>query len=607
MRLGCALLSYCVFANLCVAANPRNIFLITIDTLRADHVHCYGYSQIQTPALDDLAKDGVRFAQAFTPSPITNSSHTSILTGLLPSVHGVTDFGIPLDGTHPTMAELLKPKGYHTAAFIGAIILDSNTLAPGLDNGFDFYDNFPVKLQSKSHWENLERRAEVVVKHAESWLTAHPTGQHFVWLHLYDPHDPYEQPTPYSQTYKDRPYDGEIAYADSQLSMLIAYLKAHGWYDNSLLIVVGDHGEGLGEHGEDTHGIFLYDSTTHVPLIVKLPAGKSAGKVVEAQVRTTDILPTVLNIAGTSMPETLNGESLTPYFSGAEVSQRNVIGETDYPLRFGWSSIRSVRADEHKFIEAPRPEFYDLQSDPNEQKNIYAPEAAAVKSSQALLAELHPPPTSILRDPKDKIEEHNLFHRALIAIQDSRFADATAALEQVLQHDPKSSLALRLLGEAELQTGDYEKAAAHLKQARELAPNDPAVAFLLGQALQKKKDLVGARAVLEECLKANPNEPTARLLLGNVYLDLKNANAAADQFEAVLLVQPANVEGNLGLARAKITQSKFAEAVHVLEDLAKSQRDNSEVFSLLGQAYRGSGKSLEAQRAEARAKLLRKK
>ncbi len=608
MRIACALLLfYGLTGDWCSAANPPNVFLVTIDTLRADHVHCYGYNQIQTPALDVLAKDGIRFAQAFTPSPITNSSHTSILTGLLPSVHGVTDFGIPLDETHATLAELLKARGYHTAAFIGAIILDSNTLAPGLDRGFDFYDNFPVAVQSKTHWENLERRGEVVVQHAESWITAHPAGPHFIWVHLYDPHDPYVPPAPYSQTYKDRLYDGEVAYADSALAGFVAYLKTHGWYDNSLVIVVGDHGEGLGEHHEDTHGIFLYDSTTHVPLILKLPASKYAGKVIDAQIRTTDILPTVLDTVGAAAPDGLNGESLIPYFGGSEVPSRAVLGETDYPLRFGWSAIRSVRADGHKFIEAPKPEFYDLKSDPAELSNIYAPENEAVKNGRALLAEVHPPPATTLPDPKDKIEEQNLLHRALMAVQDRRFSDAQAALEQVLQRDAKSSLALRLSGEAELESGDYQKSVVRLRQAREVTPEDPAVAFLLGQALQKINDLEGARTVLEDCLRTNPNEATARLLLGSIYLDLKNADAAADQFEAVLLVQPANVEGQLGLAKAQIAKSNFADAARGLEDLVKSQRENPDVYELLARAYRGLRKNIEAQRSEARARVLRRR
>ncbi|HTA58669.1 MAG TPA: sulfatase, partial [Candidatus Baltobacteraceae bacterium] len=235
-------------------ARPR-VFLITIDTLRADHVHCYGYEGIRTPTLDLLAEQGIRFTQAFTPSPITNSSHTSIMTGLLPSSHGVSDFGVPLAVKYPTLAELLTKRGYRSAAFIGAVILDSKNLAPGLDRGFEFYDNFPEHATTKSRWGRIERRGMEVEQRAESWLNTHPDGTQFVWLHFYDPHDPYEPPAPYSETYKDRLYDGEIAYADSALGQFLTYLKKQGWYEGAMIVVVGDHGEGLGEHHEDTHGI----------------------------------------------------------------------------------------------------------------------------------------------------------------------------------------------------------------------------------------------------------------------------------------------------------------------------------------------------------------
>src|SRR5215471_7483612 len=352
---------------------PPNVYLITIDTLRADHVHCYGYEKIATPAIDALAKAGVRFSQAFTPSPITNTSHTTILTGLLPSAHGVTDFGIPLAASHPTLAHLLAQRGYHTAAFIGAVILDSKSLAPGLDQGFEFYDNFPEHSTTKERWGRVERRGADVVKRAEAWMTAHPRTPQFVWIHLYDPHDPYEPPPPYSQTYKDRLYDGEIAYADSALGQFVSYLKNHGWYEGAVIVAVGDHGEGLGEHGEDTHGIFLYDSTTHVPLIFKLKRNERAGAVVSAQVRTTDILPSILDLAGVPLPGSLDGQSLRSYLAGTDVADRTAFGETDYPLRFGWAPLRSVREAGFKFIEAPRPELYNLDSDAQEVDNKYAP------------------------------------------------------------------------------------------------------------------------------------------------------------------------------------------------------------------------------------------
>src|SRR6266704_5129977 len=385
----------CCFAVTVVDAQPPqekpsapDIYLVTIDTLRADHVHCYGYERVQTPALDALAKDGIRFAQAFTPSPITNTSHTTILTGLLPSSHGVTDFAVPLSAVHPTWAELLKKKGYHTAAFIGAVILDSKSLAPGLDRGFDFYDNFPEHPLTKSRFGRVERRGMDVVQRAEKWMNAHPAGPHFVWVHLYDPHDPYEPPLPYSQTYKDHLYDGEIAYADSALAHFIAYLKGSGKYRNSVILAVGDHGEGLGEHHEDTHGIFLYDSTTHVPLIVKLPGARGAGISVPAQVRTVDIVPTLLELAGASAPEKRDGESLGAYFAGKDETARPAFGETDYPLRFGWAPLRSVRSDGFKFIEAPRPELYDLQADAAESSNQYESEDARVKKFRGMLAEI---------------------------------------------------------------------------------------------------------------------------------------------------------------------------------------------------------------------------
>ena len=634
-----------LLSGFCLAATrkPPDVFLITIDTLRADHVHCYGYDQIQTPAMDALAKDGVRFTHAFTPSPITNSSHTSILTGLLPSSHGVTDFGVPLAETHPTLAELLKAAGYRTAAFIGAIILDSHSLAPGLDRGFDFYDNFPSNPRSQSPWDRLERRASVVVQHAEGWLTAHPAGPRFVWVHLYDPHDPYEPPAPFSQTYKDRLYDGEIAYADSALAGFVTYLKLHGWYENSLIIVVGDHGEGLGEHHENTHGIFLYDSTTHVPLIVKTPAvklpQKSAGKAVDAQVRTTDILPTVTDLGGAEKPANLDGESLLPYLNGEATAGRTAFGETDYPLRFGWAPLRSVRAQGFKFIEAPRPEFYDLQADAGELKNLYDPARETVKKDRALLEGLRAksgagPQASgpvdegaaknlnalgyaassgssaaapTLPDPKDKIEEQNLLHTAMMAQQRGSLDQARQALEQVLQRDAKSPLALRQLGEIELRAGQSAQAAAHLKLAREAAPDDPAVAFLLGQALEKAGDLPGASEALETALKLRPNEPLARFQLGKIYLSLKNYDAAADQFDAGLILQPNSVDGQLGLTRAQIGLKNFADAAHGLEGLSKSLPRNPDVFDLLAEAYRGLGKSAQAQQAETHAQALRKK
>lgn len=639
-----ALLLWSLFALLSPAQNPPakrspqpDVFLVTIDTLRADHVHCYGYDRVETPALDGLAKEGIRFSHAFTPSPITNTSHTTILTGLLPTSHGVTDFAVPLAASHLTLAEMLKKRGYHTGAFIGAVILDSKTLAPGLDRGFDFYDNFPEHTETKARWGRVERRGMDVVKDAENWLHSHSAGPHFVWVHLYDPHDPYEPPAPYSETYKDHLYDGEIAYADSALASFLTFVKKEGWYENSLIIVAGDHGEGLGEHREETHGIFLYDSTTHVPLIVKLPGRISAGKVVDAQVRTMDIVPTALDVLHSPVPTGLDGASLKPYFSGSDTGNRIAYGETDYPLRFGWAPLRSVRDDGFKLIQAPRPELYDLRADPGELKNTYDQANANLARLQSKLAAVYPKSPSAtaadaattddarnnlkalgyaaanpasaangasLPDPKDKIEEQNLLHTAMIASDDNRTSDARAALEKVLQLDPKSPTALRQLGELELQAGDYAQAADHLKRAREVRPEDATAAFEEGQARSQIGDFAGTRDALEASLKLAPGQLEARLLLGEAYLGLKDPKAAEDQFEAAQLLDSTSVAAQVGLARAQVAEGNFGEAIQQLEPLTSSQPNNAQVFETLARAYTGLGKTAEAQKASERATSL---
>ena len=601
-----------------------NVFLVTIDTLRADHVGCYGDSQVKTPAIDSLAKDGIRFANAFTPVPITNSSHASILTGLYPSSHGVTDFGVALSASHVTWAKLLQQHGYKTAAFIGAVVLDAKTLAPGFDQGFDYYDNFPPH-SGKGHWDVEERRGMEVVRHAEKWLD-HPhsqgsltplsEGPFFAWVHLYDPHDPYEPPPPYSQIYRGHLYDGEIAYADHALGDFLSYLRRRGWYDNSLIVLVGDHGEGLGEHQEQTHGIFLYDSTLHVPLIMKLPQERKAGEVAGAQVRTVDILPTVLGVLGISAKEHMDGSSLQAMFAGAGARGQGsgpLFGETDYPLHFGWAPLRCVRVQSGKFIQAPRPEYYDLQSDPHELHNLDASAPPQEHQLQAMLARHQAEQNggkisaaqAQLPDAKDRIEEENLLHKALLESDRGHSQQARTLLKEVLQKDSKSALAFSQLGQLELKAGDYRQAAADLGKARQLRPNDSTSAFYQGQALFAVGDFAAAAEPLENSLRLLPEQLPARILLAKTYLKLGKPSAAEDQLEAALLTDSNNADAQLELGRVLLAEKKYDEAASQLKALAE-QHPSEEAFQLLGQAYAAQGKRQLAAEATRRAAQLKK-
>jgi len=407
--------------------------------------------------------------------------------------------------------------------------------------------------------------------------------------------------------------------------------------------VVGDHGEGLGEHHEETHGVFLYDSTLHVPLIIKL-TGRNPGRTVESQVRTTDIFPTILELVNIAAPQQVDGTSLKSVMTGGAESERQVIAETDYPLHFGWAPLRALRAEGLKFVEAPRPELYDLAKDPKELNNGYEPWSDAVKKSRKVLADrwaqmprsgptsatvpvgtldelkalgyLGPadagsatnvPEPAMLPDPKDKIEEQNLLHAAMMATEAGHPADARANLEKVLELNPKSEAALVQLGNVLVRQGEYGKAAEYLKRAREIRPEDASAALYLGEALERSGDLAGSKAALEECVKLNPKQSAeARVVLGRVYLRLGEASAAEDQFEAVLLMQPQNLDGQLGIARVQIARGQFAEALKTILPLSKSGLANSETFELLGQVYAGLGRNTEAAQAQARAKELAK-
>lgn len=637
-----------------------DVILVTIDTLRADHVGCYGDREIRTPALDGLAKDGILFSNAFTPSPITNTSHASIFTGLLPSAHGVTDFGVPIASGAPTLAEVLKEHGYATAAFIGAVILDSTGLAPGFDRGFDHYDNFPANVpKTASRYVRVERRGMDVVQRAENWLLSHRNSRRrFVWMHLYDPHDPYDPPLPYRRIYANRPYDGEIAYADSALGAFISFLKRTDSYNRSLIVVVGDHGEGLGEHGELTHGIFLYDSTTHVPLILKLPnfleGGRPPkGRALDAQVRTLDIFPTVLDVEGMDFSGHLDGASLRVLWpdlrssawdddeadKASLSSERVVFSETGYPNQFGWAALKSLRAGGEKYIEAPQPEFYNLRVDPREETNLYEPwnenlqrlramMAAFQSKSKNLsggfsqvnsqtLAELRAlgylggesgsttvPEPSLLPDPKDKIAVYNLIHTAMVAGEDHAPGEAREALSRALTLDPTSAVALKLLGELELREANYNRASELLGQSRRVRPEDPTIALEEAKARYATGDLTGARDALVLSPGLGLVQYDALFLLGKIYARLKDLNKAEDQLKAAIASNPTNPEAYIELGRVLLAQNNPADALERLEEAARLAPRSPEILRLMSQAYLQEGKKAKSQQAAERARKL---
>jgi len=591
------------------SATKPDVVLVTIDTLRHDHVGCFGAKPSPTPNLDRFCRDSLRYTQAVTVSPITTPSHVSILTGLLTSHHGVSDFGVPLEASKATLAQTLKSRGYTTSAFIGAVVLDSHSLAPGLDRGFDAYDNFPAR-GGKGHWDVLERRAATVVDHASAWLRKNQQTPRFVWVHLYDPHDPYEAPVDFAGK-TGSAYDDEVGYADSQLGRLFELLKLQKRYDSSLIIVMADHGEGLGEHKENTHGIFLYDSTLRVPLIIKLPRNESSGTAVDRQVSSVDVMPTILDVAGIAVPAGLDGRSV---LDAARPSDGVAIAETDYPRRFGWAPIKAARTSTKKYIHAPRPETYDLSSDPRETNNEYAPWSPAVQRLREVLAQRTQesgerqqssvPQSTVdelralgylgnvvgattaadlttLPDPKDKIEVQNHIHTGMMLEERGGLDGAIDSFSSALRLDPQSGMILAELGEAELKAGRWGEAANHLSAARKQSPQDANLALHAGEAFYKNGNLAEATTALQEGLSKLPDSYEARVMLADVYAKQNNDAGAEDQLQAAVLADPIRAEARIALAQLYLKAGKKNEAQHELRLVLRYHPQNQMAKKLL--------------------------
>jgi arylsulfatase A-like enzyme/Flp pilus assembly protein TadD len=578
--LGCALLllGLALFLGSCRQKKPPrpNILIITVDTLRADRVGCYGYGGGLTPNVDQLAKDAIVFERGVAQVPLTLPSHTAIFTGTYPFHNGVQDFTAqPLSDRFRTLAESLKDHGYATGAVVSSFVLDRSW---GLARGFESYDDaFAGQEFLQKNIGLVERRAEDSVNHAVSWLESHHNQPFFLWLHLYDPHSPYNPPEPFRTRYAKQLYDGEIAYADSQLGRLFSWLKEspNGLYDNTLIIFLSDHGESLGEHGEKEHGFFVYDSTVRVPLLLKPPknAGLVAQRVADA-VETIQVGPTVLDLAGVEDPiqKQFQAGSLVPLFNGKpHAPQGPAYSEAFYPLNsFGWSPLRSVQTARYQYIEAPKEELYDHQADLAENNNLAAKDASVATSLRAQLNQLlanYPAPAtssgtnaspeileklrslgyvayrapapanSKLADPKDKLSVFQDTLRATDLIQLGHFAEARSVLSSLQRKEPQLYLIAFLLGEAASHEAQWKEAEKNFGRAAALNPGFEQARMGLARALGLQGKIAQAKDLLGTLLTTNPQNFRAWFLLAQIESkdDLRSSREALDK---VIAIQP---------------------------------------------------------------------
>lgn len=562
-----------------------NVLLITIDTLRADHLSCYGYAKIATPHIDQLAKEGVLFKQTIADVPLTLPSHASILTGTYALYHEVIDNGnYRLQKKHTTIAEIFKQYDYSTSAFISAFVVDSRF---GLDQGFDIYYDFDEEIFDEEKalaLSEIQRIAEDTTIVFYDWLKKHKNQKFFTWLHLYDPHDPYTPPEPYGSMYKDNLYDGEVAYVDKIIGEIISTLEAMGLLGRTLIIFASDHGEGLGDHKEETHQFFIYDSVMHVPLIFRLPNVLPAGKVIEEQARNIDIVPTILGILKIDRKKFpwLQGTDLTSLMSGQfQELNLDAFCQTEIPrLRFGWSNLHSLRYQGWKYIQAPKPELYNVTADPGELNNIIGQNEAkarelatrlqnVVKKYSASEEEKSPsmpldaesmqklqslgylsssssPSGKVAShiDPKDKIEEFQLVNSsmsgALKDIEQGRYQGAIEKLLKIKNVNPNFDTMHYNLGKAYLASGRPQRAIEEFKETLKIN-GDFLLAYIdSAKAYVALKDYKTAEAILNSGLSHHKDTHLYHFNLGFIYHMKGDHQSALKEYLAGKELNPNN-------------------------------------------------------------------
>jgi arylsulfatase A-like enzyme/predicted Zn-dependent protease len=572
-------------------AGQPPVIIISIDTLRADHLPAYGYKGVATPAIDAFRSDAVLFSNAYSQIPLTLPSHVSMLTGLYPAQAGVRDnLGYAFDSAaHPTIPTLLKGRGYATGAAVSAYVLRG---ASGLSRAFDSYDD-AIDVQPGEALGKLQRTAGETIAIAQPWVESRKAEPFFYLLHLFEPHGPYEPPEPFRSRYPSA-YDGEIATVDQAVGQFLEFLKRTGVYDRAVIVLMSDHGEGLGDHGEDEHGIFLYKEAIHVPLLIKLPQQKEGGTTRADVAQLVDLLPTICNLTGADVPANLPGRFLLGD-SGPGV--RTAYSETLYPrIHLGWSELHSLIDPRLHYIDSPSPELFDHVADPGETVNRLKDERRSVAEMRRQLGTLrvpYSPPAAIdpeeakklaalgylgssapseavsLAAPKEHIGELRRMTQAMAAVQRGKPQEAIAIYREVLDKNPKFPDAWGQLASAYRAAGMLPEAATAYKRALEMTPSlRQELALSLGSVLLDQGKYDEAAAHAELALTAQ--EAPARLLLGRIALARKDFGAAEQQARSVMGNPSYSLAAMVLVGQSLVGQRRYPEALATL-DSARQQ------------------------------------